>query len=103
MNSVRRFSEFATDDKPLEGAKKRIDDVINLEIAVTGARIKESKYKEETGRKRYMALQFEQEGSDEKYVLFTGSEVLIGQIEKYSEYLPFATKIQKIDKYYTFT
>jgi hypothetical protein len=65
--------------------------------------VKESKYKEETGRKRYMTLQFEQEGSEKPNVLFTGSEVLIGQIEKYREYLPFATKIQKIDRYYTFT
>lgn len=103
MNSVRRFSDFATNDKPLEGEKKRIDDVVNLEITVTGAKVRESKYKEETGRKRYMTLQFEMEGSENKNVLFTGSEVLIGQIEKYREYLPFATKIQKIDRYYTFT
>ena len=103
MNSVRRFSEFATDDKPLEGDKKRIDDVVNLEVTITGARVRESKYKEETGRKWYMTLQFELEEGDRKNVLFTGSEVLIGQIEKYQEYLPFATKIQKIDRYYTFT
>ena len=103
MNSVRRFSDFATNDKPLEGEKKRIDDVVNLEITVTGAKVRESKYKEEIGRKRYMTLQFEMEGSENKNVLFTGSEVLIGQIEKYREYLPFATKIQKIDRYYTFT
>ena len=101
MSSVRRFSDFAEDDKPLEGEKKRIDDVINLDITITGQRIKESKYKDE-GRKRYMTLQFTMD--DEKsHVLFTGSEVLIGQIEKYKEYIPFATKIQKIDRYYTFT
>lgn len=102
MSSVHRFSDFAKDDKPLEGEKKRIDDVINLEITVTGARIKESKYKEE-GQKRYMTLQFTMEEDDKSHVLFTGSEVLIGQIEKYKEYIPFATKIQKIDRYYTFT
>jgi len=103
MSSVRRFSDFAEDDKPLEGEKKRIDDVINLDITVTGQRIKESKYKEESGRQRYMALQFELDGEKGCKVLFTGSEVLIGQIEKYKEYIPFATKIQKIDRYYTFT
>lgn len=103
MNSVPRFSDFATDDKPLAGDKKRIDDVVNLDITITGARIRESKYKEETGRRRYMTLQFEVDNSEKKNVLFTGSEVLIGQVEKYREYLPFATKIQKIDRYYTFT
>lgn len=102
MGSVHRFSDFAGEDKPMEGKKKRIDEVLNLEITVHDARVKESKYKEE-GRSRYMTLQFTIDGDEEPCVLFTGSEVLIGQIGKYREYLPFATKIQKVDRYYTFT
>jgi hypothetical protein len=102
MNSVLRFSDFAKEEKPLDGEKRRIDDVLNLDITITGARISDSRYKEETGRKRYMTLQF-QYPDNKRCVLFTGSEVLISQIEKYRENIPFQTKIQKIDRYYTFT
>jgi len=102
MNSVPKFQEFAKEERPLDGEKHRIDDVLNLDIIVTGSRISESRYKEETGRKRYMTLQF-QFPDEKKCVLFTGSEVLISQIEKYREHIPFQAKIQKIDRYYTFT
>lgn len=103
MNSVHKFSDFAQEDKPLEGEKRRIDDVLNLDIVITGSRIGESRYKEETGRRRYMTLQFDTSDNGTRCVLFTGSEVLIGQIEKYRENIPFQAKIQKIDRYYTFT
>lgn len=103
MGNVHKFSDFAKEDKPLEGEKRRIDEVLNLDIVVTGARISESRYKEETGRKRCMTLQFDTNESGKRCVLFTGSEVLIGQIEKYRGNIPFQAKIQKIDRYYTFT
>jgi len=34
-------------------------------------------------------------------VLFTGSDVLIEQMEKYGDQIPFAATIKKIDRYYT--
>ena len=37
------------------------------------------------------------------YIVFTGSGVLIDQIEKYKDNLPFYVTIKKIDRYYTFT
>lgn len=37
MGSVHRFSDFAGEDKPMEGKKKRIDEVLNLEITVHDA------------------------------------------------------------------
>ena len=40
---------------------------------------------------------------DKKYVLFTGSVVLLEQMEKYQDHLPFIATIQKIDRYYTLT
>jgi len=97
---LQRFSDFATEDSPLEGERKRIDEVLNKEIVVTGERIRESKYKDE-GRKRYMTLQVEIDGN--KYVIFTGSEVLINQIEKYREHIPFMATMKKVDRYYTFS
>ena len=39
----------------------------------------------------------------EHRVVFTGSDVLIEQMEKYGECVPFSTEIKKIDRYYTFS
>jgi hypothetical protein len=36
-------------------------------------------------------------------VVFTGSDVLIGQVEKYADQIPFLTTIKKINRYYTMT
>lgn len=36
-------------------------------------------------------------------ITFTGSNVLIEQIERYKAEIPFYTTIKKIDRYYTFT
>jgi hypothetical protein len=97
---VQRFAEFAQEDRPLEGEKRRIDELLNRELVVTGERIRESKYKDE-GRRRYMTLQVEVDGN--AFVVFTGSEVLINQIEKYREHIPFIATVVKVDRYYTFS
>ena len=97
---MQRFSEFAQEDQPLDGEKRRIDELLNMELVVTGERIRESKYKEE-GMRRYMTLQVEIDGK--RYVAFTGSEVLINQIEKYREHIPFVATLKKVDRYYTFS
>jgi len=47
-------------------------------------------------------VQFEIDGG-EKRVFFTGSDILIEQMEKYGSEIPFLTTIKKIDRYYTFT
>jgi len=46
-------------------------------------------------------LQFEID--NEKHIFFTGSKVLIDQVKKYKDEMPFLTIIKKINKYYTFT
>lgn len=97
---MQRFGDFAQEDRPLEGEKRRIDELLNRELVVTGERIRESKYKDE-GRRRYMTLQVEIEGKP--FVVFTGSEVLINQIEKYRDHIPFIATIVKVDRYYTFS
>lgn len=98
---MKRFSDFAEEPSPLEGEKVRLDDVLNREIVITGCHIKNSKYdKNKSGK--YLTLQFE---TAEKpgiiNILFTGSDVLIGQIERYEAEIPFAATIKKVNRYYT--
>lgn len=98
---MKRFADFAKEDIFLEGDKMRIDDILNQEIQVTGYRIKNSKFsKNESGK--YLAIQFKQ-GESALKVLFTGSDVLVDQMGKYKEYIPFLTTIRKINRYYSFT
>ena len=96
-----KFSEFAKEDRHLEGPKKRIDEVLNLEILVLGYKIGKSKYKNK-GKSEdtdYLTLQIEING--EKFVVFTGSQVLTEQVKKYEDKMPFLAKIVKIDQYYS--
>lgn len=92
-----RFSDFAQEEKPLDGNKMRIDDILNQEILIIGYKLSKSKYQDTN----YVTIQFEREGK--RYVVFTGSQVVADQIEKYSEKIPFYAIIRKINKYYTLT
>lgn len=97
----RRFSDFATPAGPLEGKKVRIDDVINIEILLIAFRLKESKY-QNTSAPDFLTIQFEYpDRPGEKHVIFTGSNVLVDQLQKYKEQLPFLTRIKKVDRYFT--
>ena len=57
-----------------------IDDVLNQEILIRDFKRGQSKFKENT---RYTTVQFEKEG--ETHVLFTGSEVISDQLERYRD------------------
>lgn len=96
---MERFHDFAEESGPLDGNKIRIDDILNKELIITGYKIKESKYPK-SGPK---CLTLQVVLDDKKYVLFTGSVVLLEQMEKYQDHLPFIATIQKIDRYYTLT
>lgn len=91
-----RFSEFAEGVNVLDGRKQNIENVMNVEILITGYRVKNSKFKD-----KCLTIQFIMDG--EKYVLFTGSNILIEQLERYEDMIPFYAVIKKIDKYYTLT
>lgn len=97
----KRFSDFAEQSSGLDGEKLSIDKVINLEAHILGVRVRPSKYpgKNKSGLCLYMQLEFEEGGP--KYVLFTGSDVLIAQAKTYEPEVPFWTTIRKVDKYYT--
>ena len=95
---MKQFSDFAEEDNPLDGDKIKIERVLNREIKIIGYNIKTSKYKESNSR-NCMTLQFEISG--DKRIIFTGSGVLIDQMKKYGDEMPFMATIRKIDKYYT--
>lgn len=96
---MKRFSDFAT-DKILDGDKIKIDDVLNKEVQIINYSIKESKYSKNNSGK-YLTLQVIY--NDEKCVIFTGSDVLIDQIEKYNHEIPFLSTIRKINRYFSLT
>jgi hypothetical protein len=87
----KRFSD-------LDGAKLKIDDVINREILIISCKVKESKYSK-TNSTNCLTIQFVMD--EKRYVIFTGSSILIEQMGKYKDEIPFLATIKKIDKYYT--
>ena len=95
---MRRFSDFAKEEIGLDGDKIQISDALNKEIYLIGFRIIESKI---IKGKPCLQLQFKIDGMT--HVTFTNSVVLIRQIEKYKEHLPFVTTIRKRNSYYTFS
>ena len=96
----KKFSDFANEPPLLDGAKVKIEDILNTEILVIGYRIIDSKY-DDTERGKCLTIQFET--NETRNILFTGSKVLLDQIEKYKDEIPFLATIKKIDRYYTFT
>lgn len=95
---MKRFSDFA-EEQTLDGEKMKLDDVLNKEIIVTGFMVSRSKYK--SNGENCLKLQFELNGT--KHILFTGSNVLINQIERYQSEIPFISTIKRVDKFYTFS
>jgi hypothetical protein len=95
---MKRFSDFATEEKPLDGVKVKLDDILNKEIEIKNFKLANSHFsKNQTGK--YATIQFVCDG--ELKVLFTGSDVLIDQLGKYKDELPFLATIIKINRYYT--
>lgn len=96
-NNYPKFSDFADETKLFEGDKKKVDDILNKDILIIDFKIKDSKQKEGTS---YATIQIRL--NDKNHIIFTGSEVLINQLNKYKKNQPFYAVIKKIDKYYTF-
>lgn len=57
--NVPHFSDFADEEQPLEGEKRKVTEVLNTEILVIGFRIGRSKHYK---NKDYLTLQFENGG-----------------------------------------
>jgi hypothetical protein len=107
---MNRFSDFAEQTNPImDGRKIALDDIIEKdgrggrEIVVLNFRIKNTKY-DDAKNPRCLTVQFAfSEKEDEHHVFFSGSSVLMEQLEKYQNQIPFTTKIKRVGKYYTFS
>lgn len=97
---MSKFSDFATGESPLDGAKERIDDLLNKVIIIFGYRIQDSKYSKNKSGK-YVIVQFRYTEEGDPHVFFSGLDVIIDQMEKYKEHIPFTCTIKKINRYYT--
>lgn len=97
---MKRFSELGIDTaKSFVGTKVGMDDILNIEIIVEDYRIEDSIKKPGT---KYLQLQIKI--NETQHVAFTGSGVLMNQIEQASQKqgIPFITTIVKINKHYEF-
>lgn len=102
MEELHKFSDFAeNDEKPLDGEKARIDNLLNRQIVLTRFKIRPSKYKDKSSD--CATVQFWEYGdiNQTRKIFFTGSSVIIDMLKKYEDKLPFLTTIKKIDRYYT--
>lgn len=98
---LKKFSDFASEeDFSFTGDKLKIEEIVGKEVIVKGCKIGKSKYSK-NGDDKVLTLYYEI--SDVDHVTFTGSSVLIDQSEKYKDEMPFTTKIEKVNKFYTFT
>jgi hypothetical protein len=95
---VKQFKDFSTEDSVLSGDKSKISEILNKEIIVIGYRIRGSKYASENNDN---CLHLQYKLDDKEFVLFTGSQVLMEQVEKYKDEIPFLTTIIKINNYFT--
>jgi hypothetical protein len=95
----KRFTDFAEPtETALDGFKVCINDLLGNEIEIIGYRLTPTKYIRNLPS-RCLTLHIIFDG--ERRVVFSGSEVLIRQMERYKEHLPFMATIRKVDKYYT--
>lgn len=86
-------------NKIQKGEKIKIDDILGQTIQIMSYKISDSKYQKGNFEK-CLALQIKY--NDEDRIVFTGSGVLIEQIEIYKDELPFETQIIKNDRFYAF-
>ena len=96
IDKCEKFVDFASSKMPMPGTKKRIEQILNRDIVIVDFRVTESKHRQNS---KCLQLQFLMDG--EVYVLFTGSVVLLDQIQYSKDKMPFATKIIKNDNYYS--
>lgn len=105
MPDIPEIADMIPERETLDGSKAKIDSIINVPLIFTGWRINESKHKKH-GSEQCLTLQFLKDG--EKHVVFTGSNVLISQIEDFeavrdkTQPKRFKAVIRKIDNYYKF-
>ncbi len=94
---MRKFSDFADEKAALEGEKIKLDDVLNRPVEVLQYRVLTGKYETE----KCLQVQIRIDG--QLKVIFTGSKILLEQLEKYHNQLPFESTIIRPHRYYSFS
>jgi hypothetical protein len=99
---MKKFGEMGiAKSNRLTGDKIKIDKILNREIIVHGFHIEDSKF---TKNKSGKCLTIQIELENIKRVVFTGSDVLLEQIQAVAaEDFPFEATISKNQEYFEFT
>lgn len=98
MPDIERYSDFATDDHTLAGDKVSMTGILGKEIIITAWKMVGCKIE----NRKCVQIQFKFSEDEQPQVVFTNSEVLIRDLEKYNRQ-SFITTIRKVRKYYTFS
>ena len=95
---MKQFSDFSKEENRLDGDKVKLDSILDEEITIFGFTLAKSNFsKNKSGQ--YITVQFSRD--KDKQVFFSGSDVIIDQLQRYKDEIPFKTTIKKINKYYT--
>jgi hypothetical protein len=99
MHTFKDF-QITSSQKTFTGDKIKIDRILNREIIVEAYKIEKSKFEKASGRCLHLQISLGQT----KHVVFTGSVVLMDQIEKVpKDKIPFITTIVRENERLQFT
>lgn len=97
---MKKFSDFSSEGDVFDGEKVKLATLLDKEICILQYKIRRSKYQDK--HENYAIVQFtDTDENGEHKIFFTGSGVVMEQLEKYEGELPFQTTLKKIDKYLT--
>lgn len=99
---MTKFSELNIKPRVqgMEGEKKQIHEVLNVEIMIHSFRIEDSKFKDKGDKCLWMQISID----NKKHPLFSGSRVLIDEIQRVPEdKFPFTATIIRNGKRLEFT
>ena len=97
---MKKFSDFSSEGDVFDGEKVKLATLLDKEICILQYKIRRSKYQDK--HENYTIVQFtDTDENGEHKIFFTGSGVVMEQLEKYEDELPFQTTLKKIDKYLT--
>lgn len=102
MNDIKKFNELGirAESTGFEGDKIAIDRILNKEVIVNAFKIVDSKFPDKSPLCLHMQITID----DRKHVVFTGSKVLQGVLERVpKEAFPFATTIVRDNRRFEFT
>ncbi|MDR0422995.1 MAG: hypothetical protein LBH46_00200 [Rickettsiales bacterium] len=101
MENKKRFSDFAKPYHRFEGDKVKIDNLLDKEIEILNFEITNSKFADDKNSK-CLTIQFRDSDNQIK-ICFSGSSILMDQLEKHQEQIPFFTIIIKKGRCYSFS